>query len=784
MNIKLSIDQLLASYAVDTLVDIADFTQIAPRQKKRLLKVELLVSLKERLFHADRIQAGYAALDDDDRLVVNYLLFRGGEMGRNRLERDLVRAGVVTPAEEIKSTRYGDGPLYAAGERPAVATDRSRVIQDVLARLTRAGLVFSAIDNDDLGAYTYKLGLHPAAHIFIPASVRRHLPKVTASPFKIADWQPARTVHQSPHVLLRDLFLYWDYVRRVEPPLLRAGQVGKRTLRALNELLITPAQAIETAENENDLPRLRLLREQLMGLGLVVGRNGKLVNKDDNVATAFWGLNVAQQLGRLLQLRLRTASPVQRIYGATEWLPDLPKAQQEFLRTLLHNGAAWTDLEALIVDTGERDRNYLFPSLSKLAEERWLSAYFEGRYYSNARDLRTALDAAESTIALTFCNGDLFQFGLLEHGYLRAEDTNWRLVRLAEVGRVAVSEALSETPSAKKGPAKEQSAGYAAHDDQGRIVVQPNFQVLALGPVGTSSLAQLEMCATRVKADAHVFEYTLTRESIYRAQQAGTEVDVVIRFLETESAAPLPQNVLRSLEEWGAHHDRIVFRTGVTLLQAADAELLQRLLTVPAVEAKLARKVTPTIAFVMPDRATALTTALFAQGILPTSADADPSHTDNDVLVQPDGAITPVHAVPSIFLTGRLARIAELDTEGVWRLTPAAVQRHGQGREAVQALLNELGRLQRGSLPESVVADMKRWGGFYGKVGVATLTLLEFESKLHLADVCAHPALHEWLTVFPAGERALALAPSDRLAAIEAVLAELGVAIKRGIAVG
>jgi hypothetical protein len=40
------------------------------------------------------------------------------------------------------------------------------------------------------------------------------------------------------------------------------------------------------------------------------------------------------------------------------------------------------------------------------------------------------------------------------------------------------------------------------------------------------------------------------------------------------------------------------------------------------------------------------------------------------------------------------------------------------------------------------------------------------------------------LTVFPAGERALALAPSDRLAAIEAVLAELGVAIKRGIAVG
>jgi hypothetical protein len=171
----------------------------------------------------------------------------------------------------------------------------------------------------------------------------------------------------------------------------------------------------------------------------------------------------------------------------------------------------------------------------------------------------------------------------------------------------------------------------------------------------------------------------------------------------------------------------------------------------------------------------ALLDALFAQNILPAFSAADPSQTDNDVIVQPDGAITPVHAVPNLFLTGRLARIAEQDEQGGWRLTPETARRQGHGREATQALLSELGRLHRGALPEAVVANVKRWGSYYGRVAVGAVTLLEFDSKAHLADALAHPRLHDLLTPFAAGDRALAMVAAAHLAEVEKILAEMGV---------
>ena len=160
---------------------------------------------------------------------------------------------------------------------------------------------------------------------------------------------------------------------------------------------------------------------------------------------------------------------------------------------------------------------------------------------------------------------------------------------------------------------------------------------------------------------------------------------------------------------------------------------------------------------------------------MPAFSAADPSQTDNDVIVQPDGDITPVHAVPNLFLTGRLARIAEQDEQSRWRITPGTVRRQGHGREATQAVLNELGRLHRGALPTAVVANVKRWRGYYGRVAVGAVTLLEFDSKAHLADACAHARLQELLTPFDAGNRALAMVDAAHLAETEQILAELGV---------
>jgi hypothetical protein len=256
-------------------------------------------------------------------------------------------------------------------------------------------------------------------------------------------------------------------------------------------------------------------------------------------------------------------------------------------------------------------------------------------------------------------------------------------------------------------------------------------------------------------------------------------VNAVIRFLEEASGAVLPQNVLRSLQEWGAHHERIVFRTGVSLLQAVDGAALARLMADPVANTYFARSLAPAVALVGKGADAGLLGALQGQGILPAMADADPKRTDNDVTIQPDGEIVPVHPVPSLFLTGRLARVAAQAAHGGWRITAESVRKTGSGRDATLAVLAELEKLQRGVLPDALVADIKRWGGYYGRAEIATITLLEFESKAHLADVLAQPALRGCIAPFAAGERALATTPTDQLSVVEQLLCDLGVTIVR-----
>ncbi len=53
-----------------------------------------------------------------------------------------------------------------------------------------------------------------------------------------------------------------------------------------------------------------------------------------------------------------------------------------------------------------------------------------------------------------------------------------------------------------------------------RIVLQPNFHLVAFGPVPEVDLLEMERFAERLSADRAV-EFNLTRESVYRAQQTG-----------------------------------------------------------------------------------------------------------------------------------------------------------------------------------------------------------------------------------------------------------------------
>src|SRR5206468_10566403 len=83
----------------------------------------------------------------------------------------------------------------------------------------------------------------------------------------------------------------------------------------------------------------------------------------------------------------------------------------------------------------------------------------------------------------------------------------------------------------------------------GRLIVQPNFELVALAPVSETLLIQLDRFAERLGLE-HIAQYRITKASITRAIQHGLDAPTIQQILEEAAAGELPQNVQYSLAEW------------------------------------------------------------------------------------------------------------------------------------------------------------------------------------------------------------------------------------------
>ena len=783
-----SLTQLLDAYNAQTLFSLALATGILPPKSKKPPKATLLTLLQEQLCQQVRVDETLANLTPREKAVLNRLLLHNGPVRTSAFRRELVRAELVTlppdpPEQRNAYGYYRSGPNYTSDHYLGEPTrTQSTIFQDVVARLTQAGLVFSQITGSDANVVS-KLTFHPADELIIPAALRRRLPKPTAIINETRQWQPEHTASDQPLHLLRELYLYWDFVRRNEVALLQSGQVGKRLLRALGQVLLRPEPRLEKANNETESGRLYLLRQLLHSLKLIMATNGKLTIATPTKTTipSFWTAAEPVQVLACLQawLTLTMTYPVDP--EAASYYPQYDTARRLLLKVLQsHAGREWLLVDDLLDVVASQNENFLFADRSGVERQRNSHYYYNNRFSGTPAQLLQVFTAAEQRFVRNTLTELLLPLGLVEVGYAAPAAPQWSAVRLTALGRQVLVR-LDEKPATGRPVADAPTTYTAGNQNEGRLVVQPNFQVLAMGPVPLATLANLDLFAERCKADLAVFEYHLSRESVYQGQQAGLRIEDITSFLQTASGAPLPQNLARSLHEWGTHHERIVFRSGISLLQAADDATLNRLLTETPVGAQVARILAPGVALVRKGADQPLIQALLAQDLLPALSGDQPASADHSVQIDQNGLITPIHAVPSLHLRGRLARFAEADAQGRWRLTLPAVKRAGGNRERVVALLEELDKLERGALPAAVVTLVKQWGGYYGEAGAATVTLLEFRDPQALQELLTQPELQSYLTPFPAGQRALAVVSAKQLATVKRILQTLGVALKEGL---
>ncbi|MCS7087259.1 MAG: helicase-associated domain-containing protein [Thermoflexales bacterium] len=377
-----------------------------------------------------------------------------------------------------------------------------------------------------------------------------------------------------------------------------------------------------------------------------------------------------------------------------------------------------------------------------------------------------AWERLERAFAIHALSGPLRWMGLVALSEEpRARNLDAVRVQLTEVGRWLI---LGADP-----PAWTETGG--------RIVVQPNFTVLAFEPLPDIVLLDLERFVDLQSAD-RALTYQLTRESVYRAQLQGWNVPRIVRFLE-EHSGRLPANVRRTLEEWEAQHQRIVVRRRACVVQLADAALQADVLE--SLRAFAPRALGPRFVLV-PAAPDEVVRALQRDGWSPHVRAA--SETEPEASIAEDGTITLFTSLPSLHLIDHLRQVAEVANGDVDqpfreppRITRESVQRAMERGMTLEKYLETLTQLNRGALPTVLVERIRQWSRFYGSVRAKSLFRLTFSDARVLNNLLSDEATARYLT--PIGLPPFtkeAIVEAEHLQQVRALLEARGIAFQEG----
>jgi uncharacterized protein (UPF0147 family) len=439
----------------------------------------------------------------------------------------------------------------------------------------------------------------------------------------------------------------------------------------------------------------------------------------------------------------------------------------------------WVPVDRLLDMLRLADYDFLFPRAYRPGSSEYYTYYgytsFRSPYISYGNKLGWSIsprfedeaegwEVVEAGFVRTMLCEPLYWMGLVDLGF-----SGDRLVayRLTSAGEWALG--LGSTLTIPEG--------------EGKVIVQPNFEVIALDPISDLTLAKLDEFAERVSAERAI-TYRLSRKSVYRAQRNGWSARRIIATLNQMSDTQLPQNVQRTLEEWQEIHERIKVHRRSDMLQAADGTLLDRLMQDPRISSRFTNRVDQTVAIIAPRRGETeeLVRNLQALGYPPArtmSADEKPRPS---FTLDADGQLQFTIALPSIYLYEQIAPFTGRDEKGRYFLTRTAVEEAVAHGLTVDEILTRLQIYHFGPLPRWVTLKVRAWGKYYGDVSMQTITLIQIKDRATLRELMDEPEFEGLLHPFvPAEGKALAVIAAEDLETLYEVLAERNIEVKGGL---
>ncbi len=602
------------------------------------------------------------------------------------------------------------------------------VFEQTIRHLLLHGLLYWGKQTNFVGR-DYASGIHDGV-LIVPEAVKVVVRELwsTEEPFSTiftnrGAGREGEDVGEGVRSLQRALYLYWSLVASLREglALVNNGLLSRVALRQVIEHMgQNPQQGqkafSELARQESDVPYFLFLRLLLMKLSLLQERQGTLHALN---AVAFFALPLIERARRCYTIWQDTAFWNEMLY-----LPDINvrpgpspldaphqeirRARHVMIERVEHERLdGWHDLASFIARTKLYAPYLLFPRNYGPRAERYMSSSnpygWDFRLKRGWLTHREGWHMVEGGFLRTVITGPLHWLGVVEVDN-ESTPTAFRLTSSALF-------LLSDTvPTSEEIPA-------------GRLIVQPNFELVALAPVSEALLVKLDCFAERISLE-HIAQYRLTKASVTRAIQTGLHAENIKTTLEQASGGDVPQNVQYSLVEWERQARRIEMWRNATLLEVDASALLDELYTHEQTRPLLGRRLAPCLAEVAPQHLPAIQAFLWQRDYLPSLVTAPTQDivSDNGHLapreaqwkLHDDGLLQPFYAVTDLYLLAAVERFSDRDDLTGWRrITPTALQRAREASISLDTITHFLRQYCEGGIPPSFLIRLKLWGGGY-----------------------------------------------------------------------
>lgn len=420
----------------------------------------------------------------------------------------------------------------------------------------------------------------------------------------------------------RDLYLYWHVAHTIGGlPLTARGYVTRPALRRMRARLFaldeTPAALSRQAEiaEAEDAP-IFFLRRLLERLGLLRAA------PDGSRLIAADPADIARYVALPLAERLRLCA---RLWVAGGWWPDRPDPHAEpprlmvpalprialARRRLLHELAA-SDLRMRL--------RIPAPSAPQPGVTSRRKA-FAGKHAASTRALAAPPNENESQRAALLGPLAWFGFVALESPPATSGERPARLDPVAY--HITPAAAILRKPTDKDPPPASEAEAPVLVEQPGRVIIQPNFTIVAYPPLTAPELLLLDTCATEESFE-RAATYQFTRASIVRARKYGHDIVDLRQRLESFSGASLPANVSTTLDDWARQSERVRLSHDILLLKVANAALLDALQADRTATRWIERRLTPTAALLTEESVAEARAWLLRHGELPASLNVKP----------------------------------------------------------------------------------------------------------------------------------------------------------------